>query len=205
MSAPPKLPKPPGRKPRSKSAIVERCVVFSVVILAGTLVWLSVSRLIRIRAETRTLSGDIARLSGEIDLMRSQWPNARTQEISSGLPVAKAKLFEGPPAVADWMEEVRATAIPLDLQADFEFIAARTQALDHPVAVMQTRLNVAPSPAPDAPRSSYQRLLALGQQLAQHPRRLDIIELDVTGSSNSVGEASAVIDVWAENPVASAP
>ena len=203
---PPAKPPPKSKRFRKLSAaLVERVIVFSIVSIAGFLLWSSVSRLSHVRAESRNLSRRIAQLSGEIDVMQSQWPSARTQAVATRMPVAEEALFQGPPAIAEWIESVRATAIPLALETDFEFVSARTQALARAVAVMQTRLQIAPSRDVDSSRPAYHRLLELGQSMARHPQRLDILELTLHGSSNSVGEASALIEVWSENLAASTP
>lgn len=207
MTAPP--PKAPPRPKRGFRwlgvANVERIVVFSVVTIAGVLLWTSVSRLVRVRSESRDLTRRIAHLSGEIDVMRSQWPSSRTQQVASRIPAAEATLFQGPPAVAEWIESVRAAAIPLALETDFEFVGAHTQALNRAIAVMQTRLHIAPDRDSESVRPSYNRLLELGQSIARHPKRLDVLELSVSGSSNSVGEATALIEVWSDTPSAAAP
>lgn len=199
MNAPPKLPPSLQRRRRIAPGLIERLVVFSVVSIAGALLWSSVSRLARIRTESRDLSSRIAHLSGEIDVMRAQWPGTRTQHVADRLPVARTSLFEGPPAVAEWIESLRAAAIPLALETDFEFVGARTQAMERAVAVMQTRLRITPDRGAESPRPTYHRLLELGQTIARHPKRLDILELTLRGSSNSVGEASALIEVWSDN------
>jgi hypothetical protein len=206
MNAPAKAP--PGKKHRSRwlsSANLERVVVFSIVSIAGALLWTSVSRLVRVRTESRDLSRRIALLTGDIDVMRAQWPGTRTQQVSSRLSAAEASLFQGPPAVAEWIESVRANAIPLALETDFEFVGARTQALDRTIAVMQTRLHIAPSRGAQSPRTAYHRLLELGHAIAQHPQRLDVLELNISGTSNSVGEASALIEVWSDTPTPATP
>ncbi len=199
---------PPGKKRRSRwfcAANLERLVVFSIVTISGVLLWTSVSRLVRVRAESRDLSRRIALLSGDIDVMRAQWPGSRTQHVASRLSAAEASLFHGPPAVAEWIESVRADAIPLALETDFEFVGARTQALDRAIAVMQTRLHIAPSRGADSSRTAYQRLLELGHSLTHHPQRLDVLELNISGASNSVGEATALIEVWSDTSTSDTP
>ncbi len=205
MNSPPPKNRPPRRLPAWTAGLVERLVLGAVVTLSGVLLWTSVSRLVRARAESREVSRRIAQLSGEIDVMRAQWPGSRTQAIADRLPAAQASLFSGPPAVAEWIESVRARAIPLDLETDFEFIGARTQAFDRSVAVIRTRVQVAPDHDADSPRPAYHRLLALGEVLARHEKRLDILELTVHGDSNSVAEASAVIEMWSEDNPAVIP
>jgi hypothetical protein len=206
MNAPAKTP--PGKKRRPRlfcAANLERVVVFSIVTVSGALLWTSVSRLVRVRAESRDLSRRIALLSGDIDVMRAQWPGTRTQHVASRLSAAETALFHGPPAVAEWIESVRADAIPLALETDFEFIGARTQALDRAVAVMQTRLHIAPSRGAESSRTAYQRLLELGHSIAQHPQRLDVLEFSIAGTSNSIGEASALIEVWSDTSSSDTP
>jgi hypothetical protein len=199
---------PPGKKRRPRllcAANLERFVVFSIVSITGALLWTSVSRLVRVRAESRDLSRRIAMLSGDIDVMRAQWPGTRTQHVASRLSVAESSLFQGPPAVAEWIESVRANAIPLALETDFEFVGAQTQALDRAVAVMQTRLHVTPSRGANSSRTAYQRLLELGHSITHHPQRLDVLELSIAGASNSVGEASALIEVWSDASTSATP
>ncbi len=194
-----------GLKGRFSRATLERIVVFTVVSIAGALVWWSVARFTTVRSEARDLSGQVARLTGDIDIMRARWTEARTQHIAQHLPAAQAALFPGPAAVREWMDSIHATATPLAFRSEFEFVSAHTQDLAHPVAIMQTRLHLQDNPDTASTRPAYHRLLTLGQAIAQNPRRLDILHLQVTGSSGSVANASAVIDVWAENPAAGTP
>ncbi|MGE3312952.1 MAG: hypothetical protein AB7O66_23530 [Limisphaerales bacterium] len=203
MTPTPPLPAPRTRPPRRRPAwahgLVRRLAVGAVLGVTGFLLWTSVSRLVRARTQSREVTRRIAQLSGEIDVMRAQWPGSRTQAIADRLPAAQASLFSGPPAVAEWIESVRARAIPLDLETEFEFAGARTQAFDRNVAVLRTRLRVVPDHDATPSKPTYHRLLALGDHLARQPRRLDVLELSVRGDSNSVTEASAVIEMWSDD------
>jgi len=204
MTTPPNVPPVSKRSRWFTAAMVERVVLFSVVSVTGILLWSSVSRLTQVRTESRDLSRQIAHLSGEIDVMRAQWPGIRTQQVTSRMPEATTSLFQGPPAISEWIESVRASAIPLALETEFEFIGTRTQALDS-VVVMQTRLHITPDREAESPRPAFHRLLELGQTIANYPKRLDVLELTLHGSSNSVGEASALIEVWSENTTTAFP
>jgi len=177
----------------------------SVVLLSFLLVWSSANRLSRTRQEVGTLTAQATRLSGEIDLMRAQWPDSRTQAVHTRFPEAEARLFQGSPALADWMRTARAHALPLALDTEFELLGIRTQLVHQPIAIMQTRLTVHPNPDATSARPSYQRLLEFGRFLNEQTQRLDIVELTVTGTSNSVGSASVVLDLWADHRPALPP
>lgn len=205
MNAPPKPPRR-SKLPRWLSgAVLERLIASVVLSLAAFFLWSSVSHLSRVRQESRSLSTQIAQLSGQIDVMRAEWPSARTQQLAQRFPAAESNLFHGPPAVAEWIGAVHAHAIPLALDTEFAPLGLQTQSFDRVVTIMRTRLDVTPSADATSIRPSYQRLLALGQTLLNQPNRIDIVELSVHGSSNSVGEASAVLELWADTPASIQP
>ena len=204
MNQPPKMAAP-ARFSWLASAMARRIGGACVVLLSFLLVWFSANRLSSTRQEVANLSSQAARLSGEIDLMRAQWPDSRTQSVHTRFPAAEARLFQGSPALAEWMRAANARAIPLALDTEFEFMGIRTQQLDQPIAIMQTRLSVHPNPDATSPRPSYQRLLEFSRFLTEHTQRLDIVELTVTGTSNSVGSASLVLDLWADHRPALSP
>ncbi|HOK76604.1 MAG TPA: hypothetical protein PLW35_02660, partial [Verrucomicrobiota bacterium] len=47
------------------------------------------------------------------------------------------------------------------------------------------------------PRSPYHRLMSLMSHLIQHPRRADIVGIEVNSASNSINHAVANINLWA--------
>lgn len=204
MNPPPKMA-PHSRFAWCASAMMRRILGAGAVILSFSLVWASANRLTRVREQVGSLTAQATRLTAEIDVMRAQWPPARTQHIQANLPAAQAKLFQGPPALADWMRLAEAQAVPLALETQFELLGMRTQHIHQPIAIMQTRLDLQPSRDAVSPRPSYQRLLEFARFLSLTNQRLDIVELSVTGTSNSVGSASLVLELWADHQPALPP
>ena len=93
--------------------------------------------------------------------------------------------------------------VPLALDANAEFgKAAVSQTPDKKVTTIPATVSIQVKPVEglESYSSPYQRVLRLTQYLGAGVKRADLVELDVSGSSNSVNRAVAVLNFWAGEP-----
>jgi hypothetical protein len=180
------------------TAVFERFVI--VVLLAGSiaLAWWSTERLTRVQKESAEINHRISRLGTDVDLMRGAWSDEKLAGLSNRLGEAHGLLFQGGPAVIQWRDDLIRQVVPLALDARVMFQGTRTQTVgDRVLTLVRASVDVTPSTEVAATRSAYERVLDLSHRLANHPRRVDFVKLIVQGASNSVGQATAVVDLWA--------
>ena len=67
---------------------------------------------------------------------------------------------------------------------------------EHKLFVQQLTLDLAAVPFGRSTNSPYHRLLGFAKNLENTKRRVDVVDLSVVGSSNSVQHARAVLELW---------
>lgn len=205
----PRSQAPPRRRaspltPYLNRSNLDRLILAVVTVGSVFAIWLSFDRLGQSRRRSAQLVQQVTKLSADIDVMRQQWPENRTKEISRRFREIPGSLFPGNGAVADWIESLERAAIPLGLQVSVNVRGTRsiTNATGT-VTVVQAEVRYPPAPEVDSRRSAYQRVLDFTQQLANSRQRVDLLETTLIGSTNALESASSVIEVWAsDSPVA---
>jgi hypothetical protein len=90
--------------------------------------------------------------------------------------------------------------VPLALDASADIgRAVVTNSSNLTVAVVPATLSLTIQPSPDVAgtRSPYERVLRFLDEINRQEKRVDVVELQVTGGSNSVNRAVAMLRLWA--------
>jgi hypothetical protein len=185
-----------------RRALAFRAVVLLVLAAGLSLVYWSINRLIPLQRQTRTVTSNLSRLTADIQLMESRWTSNEVERILTQFERLPDRLLVGSDALDLWLKSLRDQLVPLALESSTEFgTAAVQQAASRFVTTIPATVSVAvrPTPGIESYRSPYQRVLRLTQFLSNQPKRVDLLELDVSGNSNSVSRAVAVLNLWASD------
>ena len=174
--------------------------------LAGALAllyWSVFVRLLPITSEHRDKALEMSRTADEVERLRARWTPQQTEEIKQRHAHAQQALFVGDAELKLWQEEVQEHARMRVLEADLKVEEAKalTGSTD-PISSVSARLDIYPSQIFNSTNSSYRRLLAFTDAIANSGKRLELLELSVHGNSNSVSQAEARVQLLStERPV----
>lgn len=178
---------------------VLRGLVGLLIVASATLVWWSFKRLAPVQARSRELNAAVARLSGDLDLMSHKFSKEDVEKIMDRYGQAYGLLFVGQEPIDQWLASLREQMIPLALDGKAELgKAGSPSASDHDLSVIPATVSVEVQPAKgiETLKTPYQRLLQLTRRIGNQDKRVDLVELNVSGGSNSVTRAVAVLDIW---------
>jgi hypothetical protein len=197
-----KTPLPKAAQLRIQRLLV-RLGMFAVLALSLWLLWWSLFvRLAPVHRQFQEKTRDLSELADQVDKLKLQWPAPRLEQLAAQYQDAQGLLFADPEAVADWAKGIPLQAAPMGLEAAIQLGAP--QAGPEPAAklsVTRASLNLSPSRTAGITNTPYQRLLTFTGSLAESERRIDLLELSVSGNSNSIQQASVVVRIWSPEKV----
>ncbi len=173
----------------------------TVVLIAGSIAiawWVYSQRLIPLQQQSRSLTVNLNRLSTEVDVLQSRWPQFQRDQIRSEYSEVKNQLFADEAELGRWLVRLEEGAAPLalDISVDFGKSAARTEEQEK-LAIVPASVTLEVRPAIGGTQTPYQRMLRLGQLLAAEGKRADLAELDVNGGPLSITHGLLVFNLWA--------
>lgn len=176
-----------------------RLLVAVLVLGACSLVgWIFFQRLAPLQKQSRDLGMQVSRLSAEVDAMERTMDRDDSAQVIQNFHRVNLSLFSDETALASWLAELNAQSLPLALELKADFGTAVIPSTNHQnLAVIPTTVSVGVPLDVEATQSPYQRLLRLSHQLSSQERRVDVTELKVIGGSNSVQQATLVLNLWA--------
>lgn len=185
------------------NALLIRLVLFSILAGALGLTSWSINRLLRLQAQSKALNTTFSRLSAEVSQMQARWNPATIEPLLGHYRQLSPQLFAGQDALIAWLRELRQQSVPLALEASAEFgQAALPQTPDKKVTTIPATVTIQVKPVAslESGPSPYQRVLRLTQFLGGGVKRVDLVALEVSGSSNSVKRAVATLNFWVGEP-----
>jgi len=186
---------PPGF---ARSTLV-RLLLLIVFVGSLALAWYSVNRLQPVERLLQMQSEKLARLEDEVMQLELKWNSQEAEQVAGKFKVAQDQLFSGQDEVKRWQEELKhpANQFVVDVKAQ----AGRTQACPLPnkiFAIIPATVEMQASVNEPATKPPYKRLLDFTQSLTTQKKRVDLMELTVSGNSNSVSQAKLGLQVWAQ-------
>lgn len=157
-------------------------------------------RLVPVQREAREAASQINRLSTEIGLMEGRLSAEELAKLAADYQRAQGLLFSTPETLKHWLTQLRLDMVPLALDAAAELgRPAITSSSNLAVAVVPATLSLTLQPSRDVEgtRTPYERVLRFLDSLAREEKRVDVVELHVTGGSNSVNRVVAALQLWA--------
>ena len=194
---------PPLRAPRSQGSMwgVRLGLAAGLAISLGLLYWSVFIRLSPVTTEHRQRAIEMTRASDELEMLRRRWAPNEVEELKARHARAQKSLFNAKQDLVDWETQMRDQARAKAWDADVKMGAPQpTNAPVPGITVATAAVNLQPLVMGSTNLSAYARLLRVTEALADSPKRLDLIELSVTGDSNSVSQAQAVVQLYAEGP-----
>ncbi len=187
---------PPVPRPMVRGVAV-RVVVIAV--LAGSIllpVW-SWKRLQPVSRQRAAAAAQQMRLNNEVDGLERRWDPAEAERVEAQLKQVLERLFAGPEEHMGWQTELDRQTRQHDLDVISRLGTTEVRSRNgHTLVVRPATIELTPATAARSTNSSYQRLLGFTRTLANMNRRIDLVELSVSGHSNSVEQARATVQLW---------
>lgn len=198
-ASPTSPPPPPATAPARP--VVRRVIirVAVIVVLAASIllpVW-SWKRLQPVTRQRAAATDRQMRLNNEVDGLERRWDQAEAERVEAQLKQVMERLFAGPEEHMGWQTELdRQTRLhDLDVSSRLGTTELRTKD-GHTLVVRPATIELSPAATARSTNSPYQRLLGFTRTLTNMNRRIDLVELSVTGHSNSVDKAKATVQLW---------
>ena len=168
------------------------------VAACATLVWWSVSRrLLPATRELRDQTVAMTRLAREVEELEKNWNEEEVQRTEERYKQAQELLFNSDADLLDWKEETEREAVAMNLAATTQTNQARPHATESTLALRPVNVRIDPVPVIRTTNSPYRRFLGLAETLQKQAKRVDLLELSVTGNSNSLQRANLTLEAWA--------
>ena len=188
---PPPLPRPVVR------GVVIRVAVIAA--LAGSIllpVW-SWKRLQPVSRQRAAAAAQQMRLNNEADGLERRWDPAEAERVQAQLKQVEERLFASSEEHMGWQTELDRQTRQHDIDVISRLGTTELRSRHgHTLAVRPATIELTPAADARSTNSSYQRLLGFTRTLGNMNRRIDLVELSVTGRSNSVEQARAIVQLW---------
>lgn len=184
-----------------------RLLLAPLMVLAVLLMWWGVRRLGPESEAVREASSRVNQLGAQVDRMRLELEQAGGPEgVLAEIEVTRSRLFRSRNEIEAWVRAVEAQSVPflLDVGVTFGTPVARV-ITNETLTVLPVSLEVRPRPQFEAVRRPFERVLDLAAFLGTSGRRVDLVQLEARGNSNSVDQARLHLQLWASSLEASNP
>jgi hypothetical protein len=178
--------------------ILIRFAMLAIVIGSCALVWWSISRrLMPATLQVREKSQAMALLANEVQQLEAGWNGVEAEQTDGKFKRARSRLFTSNESLLTWQRQTERQADALALQPS----AQPGQPRAHPAAKLDLSLlpltvDIRPREIPRSTNTAYRRLLHFARALEAPDKRIDVTDLSVTASSNSMQQVTLVLNVW---------
>ncbi len=174
-----------------------RLVLLLVFAASAALAWWSINRLPDSDKKLLAQNAKIAELEKQEHDLTNRWDAVEAEQIAGRFKQSQELLFAGQDEVGGWQAELKRQADQLAVTVN----AGVTRTQDCPLpgkrfSIMSAKVDVRPITPGVRTNSPYSRLLSFAQNLSAQSKRVDLVELEVTGRSNSVSEAKMDLQFW---------
>jgi hypothetical protein len=171
----------------------------TLVLVAGGSVWLlwwSFNRLLTEQTKSEQLNRTVQRLTQELDQMSADLSLQSATRVVERLEAEQEGLLIQESGLTNWVAGLQVKAVPLVLDVQHRLGNALPLDASHGLTVIPLTLELTPVAEVEAVGSPYQRILQFCHLLTSQGPRVDFVELNVRGESNSVQQATAVVHLW---------
>lgn len=183
-----------GLTPRD---VAERGVVLGVFLASLWLLWWSGQRILPLDHQVTLINKQVIGLVGQIDRIEQRWKKEDMDSINERYQVVAQQLFTNRSDYSTWEAELRQQAMLLALEPELklgvseEFKVGSDSLFAIPVVLTVRPLAGANLDTP------YKRVTRWVDRVALGGKRADMVQLGVSGNSNSVAQAVLVVNLWA--------
>ncbi len=196
-------PTPKDSLPPIPASVVRTLLVrlAMLLVLAGSvwLAWWSVDRYLLMQRLQREKDSELAGLVDEVQQLELKWDAGEAERVEARFKEAGELLFAGPEERDGWQKEMQREGLLQAFATTVRLGPAQPHpATEHKLSTFRATLDLQAAPAARSAKSPYARLLGFAGTLEKGERRVDWLELSVLGNSNSVRQASAVLQLWSQ-------
>lgn len=186
--------------PEKKNPWTTRVVMSLVLLFSIGLIWWSVNkRLLPVVHEAQKKTQEVSALANEVQQLELKWTPADISKTEKQFKDSKKSLLSGDAGRMNLNREIQQQARALSFNVDIQ--PGNTEPLPtagYKLALMLTTIDVYPSAVSSLTNTPYARLLNFTKMLSELESRTDFLELSVTSDTNSVHQATAVVQLWSE-------
>lgn len=201
----PPLNTPPPRPKASdfKRKVLPRLMFVLPFALSATLLWWSLDRIKPVIRESEELTRRTTKLTQQIEEMELRRRGVVKERVEERYSQAMDRNFTGQDAVAAWLEELRDRAITLALDFNPRFGDAEGHSVAaENLTLIPVTIEVKPAAGIQSGRNAYQRIMEFSHFLANHPKRADLLKLNITGRNGTAARAVFNLNLWGIAPKA---
>ena len=170
-----------------------------LVALAGSIllpVW-SWKRLQPVSRQRAAAAATQMRLNNQHDGLERRWDPSEAERVEAQLKQVQERLFANPEEHMGWQTELDRQTRQHEMDVSSRLGTMETRSTNgHTLLVRPATIELRPATALRSTNSSYKRLLGFTRTLTNMNRRIDLVELSVTGRSKSVEQARATVQLW---------
>jgi hypothetical protein len=180
--------------------VIRIIVVVVMALLAWLVLWSYFGRFLpahRLFVQKTTTQLNLA---NEVQQLMLKWDDLDAAQTGKKFELASASIFGSASECESWLENLRRGSLTQALNVTSKLGKADTNA--HPelgLILQSATVEIQPVAAPGFSNGPYHRLLGFANSLEQASKRTDLLELTVSGQSNSVDRASAAFQLWSRS------
>jgi hypothetical protein len=162
------------------------------------LAWWSINRLSVWEKKLQVQNMKVVELEKEIGEFERRWNPREAEEIAARSKQCQEQLLAGLDDVNRWQADLKRRADQFTLSVN----AGITKTQDCPLpgkrfSIYSATVDVGSITPGVRTNSPYLRVLNFARDLASEKKRVDVVELEARGSSNSVNQARLGLQLWA--------
>lgn len=174
-----------------------RLLLLLVFTASVALVWWSINRLPDWEQKLKQTGAQVAGMESEILQLDMRWNAQEAEQIAAGLKDSEEQLLSGREEVNAWQTNLQRRADQFTLVVS----AGVTRTQDCPLpgkrfSIFAATLDVSSITPGQRTNSPYLRLLNFAQNLSGEKKRVDLLEVNASGNSNSVSKATLGLQLW---------
>jgi len=165
------------------------------------LLWWTLYRITPVTRQSQNLTQRTTTLSQQVEQMQLRQNQAEKDQLVSRYQGTLSQYLDGQEALTEWMNELRSRAVTLALEVNPKFgdIITREVA-DQSLSILPVELEIVPAQGIESDRTTYQRIIELLLYVSSHPKRADVVQLNVSGHDGAASGAVLNLNLWGIQP-----
>ena len=192
-----------GKGKKSKStkpfSLRQKNILIGVVFCVSSIAigW-SLGKLGPMNQRQEALNQEVLRVTDSIARLQFSIHPMDTQKIESDYTLAIQSLFDEASGFPEWQAQVQKQADQLNLEVKAYLGAMQTQKLSQgSVKILPATLEIRPMPGGKVNQeSTYQRMMRLNHFLLDPSKRVELVDMKITASTNSVERVEETLNLW---------
>jgi hypothetical protein len=174
-----------------------RLLLLGVFVASVALAWWSIGRLPLWEKKLEQESSKISQFESEIEQLERRWNPQEAAQMTNRFKLSQEQIMAGPEEVVAWQADLKRRADQFTLSVNPGII--KTQECPLPgkrFSIVSATVDLRAITPGIRTNSPYLRLVNFAQDLTSQKKRVDLVEVGASGSSNSVSEARLGLQIW---------